>query len=292
MVGDPSIFQRVSGDHAHVEFDCSSTMWRSPEAKAEIDAMGLDPKLRELMYGKDPTGVLSLATLGKEFLDEVRLWGYGDGCFIAMAARLLPGLRWKATAPTKAIVKLHFVEFDRHEAFELVFERSHPAVMGVHGPDGFSRFYSATALLQKTKHPSALWADAKGHITAVVNATLAAAAGAGAGAGATAPVLVNLYVSIAAVRSAVLSLSHLKHGLHRHRHRHRRWRWRLRAPRAPRRRRRRRRRQQQLLLLLLLLLLQPATASAPAAPTMTVSCQPFRGRLPGYLRDPMLPPLE
>ncbi|MGB6581348.1 MAG: hypothetical protein WBF34_25875 [Streptosporangiaceae bacterium] len=44
-------------------------------------------------------------------------------------------------------------------------------------------------------------------------------------------------------------------------------------------------------LLLLLLLLQPATARAPTAPTMAVSCQPFRRRLPGYLRDPILPPL-
>jgi hypothetical protein len=42
-----------------------------------------------------------------------------------------------------------------------------------------------------------------------------------------------------------------------------------------------------LLLLLLLLLLQPATPSAPTTPTRAVSCQPFRGRLPGYLRDPI-----
>jgi hypothetical protein len=40
-------------------------------------------------------------------------------------------------------------------------------------------------------------------------------------------------------------------------------------------------------LLLLLLLLQPATPSAPTTPTRAVSCQPFRGRLPGYLRDPI-----
>ena len=32
---------------------------------------------------------------------------------------------------------------------------------------------------------------------------------------------------------------------------------------------------------------QPARATAPAAPTTAVSCQPLRGRLPGYLRDPM-----
>jgi hypothetical protein len=41
------------------------------------------------------------------------------------------------------------------------------------------------------------------------------------------------------------------------------------------------------LLLLLLLLLQPATPSAPTTPTRAVSCQPFRERLPGYLRDPI-----
>jgi len=39
------------------------------------------------------------------------------------------------------------------------------------------------------------------------------------------------------------------------------------------------------------LLLQPATPRAPTIPTMAVSCQPFRWRLPGYLRDPILPPL-
>jgi hypothetical protein len=42
-----------------------------------------------------------------------------------------------------------------------------------------------------------------------------------------------------------------------------------------------------LVLLLLLLLLQPATPSAPTTPTRAVSCQPFRERLPGYLRDPI-----
>jgi hypothetical protein len=40
------------------------------------------------------------------------------------------------------------------------------------------------------------------------------------------------------------------------------------------------------------LLLQPARAIAPAAPTTAVSCQPLRERLPGYLRDPMCPPLN
>jgi hypothetical protein len=40
------------------------------------------------------------------------------------------------------------------------------------------------------------------------------------------------------------------------------------------------------------LLLQPARAIAPAAPTTAVSCQPLRERLPGYLRDPMCPPLS
>src|SRR5690242_7818524 len=43
--------------------------------------------------------------------------------------------------------------------------------------------------------------------------------------------------------------------------------------------------------LLVPLLLQPARAIAPAAPTTAVSCQPLRERLPGYLRDPMYPPL-
>jgi hypothetical protein len=43
--------------------------------------------------------------------------------------------------------------------------------------------------------------------------------------------------------------------------------------------------------LLLLLPPQPARASAPVTPTMAVSCQPLTGRLPGFLRDPMLPPL-
>src|SRR5689334_7266111 len=37
---------------------------------------------------------------------------------------------------------------------------------------------------------------------------------------------------------------------------------------------------------------QPARASAPATPMTAVSCLPLRGRLPGYLRDPMLPPLK
>ena len=43
-----------------------------------------------------------------------------------------------------------------------------------------------------------------------------------------------------------------------------------------------------------LLLLQPATPSAPTTPTRAVSCQPFRGRLPGWLIDLariMRPPL-
>jgi hypothetical protein len=43
---------------------------------------------------------------------------------------------------------------------------------------------------------------------------------------------------------------------------------------------------------LLPLLLHPARATAPTAPTTAVSCQPRRGRLPGYLRDPMVPPLK
>ena len=38
-------------------------------------------------------------------------------------------------------------------------------------------------------------------------------------------------------------------------------------------------------------LLQPARASAPVTPTAAVSCQALRGRLPGFLRDPMCPPL-
>src|SRR6185437_5613416 len=37
---------------------------------------------------------------------------------------------------------------------------------------------------------------------------------------------------------------------------------------------------------------QPARASAPATPMTAVSCLPLRWRLPGYLRDPMLPPLK
>jgi hypothetical protein len=37
---------------------------------------------------------------------------------------------------------------------------------------------------------------------------------------------------------------------------------------------------------------QPARASAPATPMTAVSCLPVRGRLPGYLRDPMVPPLK
>src|SRR5712691_6219887 len=43
---------------------------------------------------------------------------------------------------------------------------------------------------------------------------------------------------------------------------------------------------------LLLVPPQPARASAPVTPTMAVSCQPLTGRLPGYLRDPMFPPLH
>jgi hypothetical protein len=46
------------------------------------------------------------------------------------------------------------------------------------------------------------------------------------------------------------------------------------------------------LLLLPLLPPQPARASAPATPMTAVSCFPLRGRLPGYLRDPMVPPLK
>jgi hypothetical protein len=46
------------------------------------------------------------------------------------------------------------------------------------------------------------------------------------------------------------------------------------------------------LLLLLPPLLQPARATAPTAPTTAVSCQPRMGRLPGYLRDPIVPPLK
>jgi hypothetical protein len=46
------------------------------------------------------------------------------------------------------------------------------------------------------------------------------------------------------------------------------------------------------LLLLLPPLLQPARATAPTAPTTAVSCQPRMGRLPGYLRDPIIPPLK
>ena len=45
-------------------------------------------------------------------------------------------------------------------------------------------------------------------------------------------------------------------------------------------------------LLLLPLLPQPARTNAPAAPTRAVSCQPLRWRLPGYLRDPIFPPLK
>jgi len=48
----------------------------------------------------------------------------------------------------------------------------------------------------------------------------------------------------------------------------------------------------ELLVLLLPPLLQPARATAPTAPTTAVSCQPRMGRLPGYLRDPMVPPLK
>jgi hypothetical protein len=40
------------------------------------------------------------------------------------------------------------------------------------------------------------------------------------------------------------------------------------------------------------LLLQPARASAPTTPTRAVSCQALTWRLPGYLRDPILPPLK
>jgi hypothetical protein len=47
-----------------------------------------------------------------------------------------------------------------------------------------------------------------------------------------------------------------------------------------------------LLLLPPLLPPQPARATAPTAPTTAVSCQPRMGRLPGYLRDPMVPPLK
>jgi hypothetical protein len=47
-----------------------------------------------------------------------------------------------------------------------------------------------------------------------------------------------------------------------------------------------------LLLLPPLLPPQPARASAPATPMTAVSCFPLRGRLPGYLRDPMVPPLK
>jgi hypothetical protein len=39
-------------------------------------------------------------------------------------------------------------------------------------------------------------------------------------------------------------------------------------------------------------LLQPARASAPVTPMAAVNCQARRGRLPGDLRDPMLPPLK
>ena len=49
-----------------------------------------------------------------------------------------------------------------------------------------------------------------------------------------------------------------------------------------------------LLLLLELLLPQPAMPRAPTTPTMAVSCQPFRWRLPGWLIDLariMRPPL-
>ena len=43
---------------------------------------------------------------------------------------------------------------------------------------------------------------------------------------------------------------------------------------------------------LLPLLPQPARTTTPATPTRAVSCQPLTWRLPGYLRDPIFPPLK